>query len=130
MGYPKKNVLVSVMMAAVLISTPVSAADLVSDLIAAHRADKSGMGDLTPVVQKHFMPGMQRQAAEDYLKQQRFKLFGPEPDSHGTTQSLVAVHQRWTWTRLAGVEQEIRLIIVFEGDTVKTSKGTYIYRGW
>lgn len=117
------------MTSALTLHLPSSAKDLVSESIAANKADRSANLVLTPIVQKYLPVKMRRAAVESYLKQKGFDLMADKAEAVTPNSTLYARYRRPISITRFLVEEEIHLVVTFVDDAVQEASGKYIYRG-
>ncbi len=119
------------LMTAVLIATMLPwGDDIASDAQALRETNRAANLDLKPIVHKHIPAGAAKKLVELNLKNQGFELYYRVGDKGDRTSELFAIRpMKKRLSTLFGVDEEIRLIVVFNNDMVKTASGKLIYRG-
>lgn len=102
------------------------AEDIVSEVEAVRENDKRADIDISDIVQKYIVVGATQEWVEHYLVGLEFKLYFQPPEANGT-QTLIAERSEKFVIPLLPYD-EIRVIVVFSGGVVKTSRGRLILR--
>ncbi|QYF94077.1 hypothetical protein KY495_02225 [Massilia sp. PAMC28688] len=103
--------------------------DIAREAAALRATSTAAQLDLGTIVQKHIPPGARQRSVERALKEQGFELYyevGKEDDQPREVLARRPMSRISAWF---GVVEEIRLIVVFHNDVVRTATGKLIYRG-
>ena len=100
--------------------------DIIGDIKQVRQSNKDANIDVSGIVRKHILVGTDRKVVEDYLKARKFTL-NEQPTAADGSQTLVAIYTDKALINV-GFHDEIRVIVVFSKNTVKSAGGKLIFR--
>lgn len=103
--------------------------EMASEVQALREKNHAAELDLAPIVVKHIPPGSDKKRIESKLKDQGFELYYSADNDAQSSELLAIRTTNKRFPTLRGINEEIRLIVVFNNDMVRSAKGRLFYRG-
>lgn len=101
--------------------------DIVDDVRLVRESNKDANIDISEIAKKYILIGTKKSVVESYLKERNFVL-NNQPIAADKSQTLVAIYVENSLFANVGFHDEIRIIVVFENELVKSIGGKLIYR--
>lgn len=123
-----KRLLANLLMGFILVFQGASMAnELVDEVKQVRESNKSATVDISHIVKRYITVGARKIVVESFLKEHKFDI-NDQPISPGGSQTIVAIYVEKNILASFGFHDEIRVIVFFENEVVKSATGKLIYR--